>query len=253
MTKKKHLIQVIMISLVLVGCKTTEKVSEKSPPPVNDKVNLKKASSFNVQLGLGYLKQGNMTRAKRKLVTALKQTPNSAQAVGAMAYFFETTGQYKKAESYYHKAMKLAPKQGAEINNYGAFLCRQGRYKLADKYFQKAINDIDYVNSPAALENAGLCALEIPNMALAESYFSQALQQDPHRTESLRQLVKIDLKKGKLDTAVQLVAHYKKFTKSKRAIAGIEQEIAKFKQPQLIDVAHLKGVEHHDKQQNGIG
>ena len=67
--------------------------------PTRKKPDLSKAASYNIQLGLGYLKQGDRPRAKKKLLTALKQEPNSADANAAMAYYFEQTSELEQARS----------------------------------------------------------------------------------------------------------------------------------------------------------
>lgn len=160
------------------------------------KKDLSKAASFNVQLGMGYLKQGNRSRAKKKLLTALKQQPNSPEVNAALGYYFEQTTELDQARSYYLKAINLSSHSGAQLNNYGTFLCRQGNYAEAEKYFLKAVADMQYVNTAAAYENAGLCSMEIPDLNKAKGYYIQALKHDPGRVESLRELVLIYQKEG---------------------------------------------------------
>ena len=166
------------------------------------------AGVYNVQLGLGYLKQGDTPRAKRKLLMALELMPDSADANGAMAYFLEKTGNITEARKFYQKAMSLAPESGSQLNNYGTFLCRSGNYAEADRYFLKAVKDANYVNSAGAYENAGLCATGIPDNSKAESYFVKALEQDSRRTQSLYELVSIELKQNDADKALAFLRKY---------------------------------------------
>lgn len=149
---------------------------------------------YNVQLGLAYLKKGDMPRAKKKLLDALDRQPNSAEANGAMAYFLEKTADTEGAEHYYKKALVLANHKGSELNNYGAFLCRQGRYVQAEEYFLRATRDEYYLHSAGAFENAGLCALAVPDEEKARGYFEKALKQDPNRSQSLYELVCLEIK-----------------------------------------------------------
>lgn len=236
---------------VLTACKSIEKKQDEDVIVINSRVSQEKASRYNVQLGMAYLRQDNVVRAKRKLVTALKQDPKSASANGAIAYFFEKTGQLEKANDYYHKAMALAPGSGAEYNNYGAYLCRRGHYNEAEKYFNKAVTDINYVNSAAAIENAGLCSLSSPNQAKAKNYFIKALQQDPHRTQSLIQLVKIELSQGDVQLAENTMKYYQAYAQKSPQLVSLQQQINEFKDRQIVDVSHLKGG-GHDKQRNGV-
>jgi type IV pilus assembly protein PilF len=155
------------------------------------------AASYNTQLGMAYLKQGDRPRAKRKLLRALDLAPNSADVNAAMAYYLEKTGDLKEAHSYYQKALSLAPNSGAQLNNYGAFLCRLGQYKEAEAYFLKAVKDIHYVHTAEAYENAGLCAAAIPDYPKAENYFKRALKHDPKRRQSFHELVTLERKHNK--------------------------------------------------------
>lgn len=184
----KLLVKLIFWSIVffaLTSC-TTERINQNAPAK-----NTHEASSLNVQLGLQYLSQGNTSRAKQKLLLAIKQH-ESLRSFGAMAYFYEKTGDAKNAEQYYLKSIDENSAAGAGHNNYGTFLCRQGKYQQAEQQFQRAVADSNYLNTASAYENAGLCALLIPNQQQAQSYFKKAVQQNPHMWSSLAQLVKIN-------------------------------------------------------------
>ena len=221
---------ILTLSLVLFGCKTQE------PEAVENKENnMAKAASFNVRLGLGYLQAGDMQRAKRKLVMAMKQNPESPDVNDAMAYYLETTQQFQEAEKYYEKAMRLAPGKGAQLNNYGAFLCRRGKYRQAEKFFINATKDPAYINTAAAFENAGLCALAMPDIKMAKSYLIKALAQDPKRPKSLIELAQIEIKQKNGKKAVNYIKQYEMFfpqtgqtvalARQAYALAG-QQEIA---------------------------
>lgn len=159
----------------------------------------REAASYNTQLGLAYLKQGDRPNAKRKLLLALSQAPHSPDANAAMAYFMEMSGEIDKARLFYEKAMTMAPGKGAQLNNYGAFLCRHGQYERAEQYFLRAANDINYEHTAGAYENAGLCAMAIPNYIKAKHYFAKALQHDPGCKQARNELVNIERIEHKLD------------------------------------------------------
>ncbi|KTD28774.1 fimbrial biogenesis and twitching motility protein PilF [Legionella maceachernii] len=186
----------------------------------------KDAASYNTQLGMIYLKQGDRPRAKRKLLAALKLAPKSSEVNAAMAYYFEMTGNTKQARIFYKKALSLASNSGAQLNNYGTFLCRLGRYKQAEGYFLNAVKDVYYVNSAGAYENAGLCLAAIPDYTKARSYFVKALKQDPQRKQSLYELVKIELKQGHAEKAVMDLQNYAEMTMNDSKLLGIAIEAA---------------------------
>lgn len=166
------------------------------------------AANLNVQLGMGYLQQGDVERAKRKLLLAIAQAPNWAPAQDAMAYFLENTGEPQNAETYYKKAIALDPTSGAGHNNYGAFLCRTNRYQEADQQFMLAVQDVNYIHTAEAYENAGLCAMKIPDFVKAQGYFQKAIAQDPHRTTSYLELAQITFNQKNYPQTQQYLNQY---------------------------------------------
>lgn len=166
------------------------------------------AASLNMQLGMEYLKQGDTLRAKKKLLKALAEDPNSADIQSALAYYFEKTGDGFNAEKHYRQAYKLAPNQGEQLNNYGAYLCRIGRYRQSELYFQKAVLDVHYMNTANAYENAGFCMSSIPDYTRAQWYFKKALEQDPRRKQSLYELTSIAVKQKKYKEALVYFQKY---------------------------------------------
>lgn len=190
----RKLLQLLFITvfLLLQACQSSkDKETLGSNQP-----DLTKAARFNMQLGLGYLKQGDRPRAKKKLLVALEQQPSSPDINAAMAYYLEQTNELDQAKKYYLKAISLSSNSGAQLNNYGTFLCRQADYKNAETYFLKAVKDQKYIHTSGAYENAGICALAVPDNQKARLYFTKALNQDPSRSASLYELAKLESQDG---------------------------------------------------------
>ena len=167
----KHYFNIAMVAIFCLGlCACQTQTTQENGVVGNAVSDQAQAAKLNVQLGLSYMKQGNMPRAKEKLLLAFNQNP-SAQTYGALAYFYEQTGDIQKAKMNYLAAIDQNDSLGAPHNNYGAFLCRQKEYEAADAQFQLAINDPTYVNSANALENAGLCAVMANQTDKAIDYF----------------------------------------------------------------------------------
>ncbi|MEN9470986.1 MAG: type pilus biosis protein PilF [Pseudomonadota bacterium] len=171
------------------------------------------AAEANVQLGLAYLQSGDVQRAHQKLLLAEQQAPGSMQVQGAMGYFLESTGSLPSANAYYRRAIALNPKSGAAQNNYGTYLCRQGRYLEADHHFLLALQDSTYLNTAQVYENAGLCAMQIPDRKKASAYFTQAVTQDPNRSMSWLELGRISYQEKDYQQAQQYLDHYMQLTK----------------------------------------
>lgn len=132
----------------------------------------------HVELGLAYLQNHDSALAKEKLLSALQEAPNWPPAEDAMAFYLERTGEIKLAESYYQRAIqKGVVDNGAAFNNYGSFLCRQKRPQDAQLMFLKAVNDPNYLHIADAYQNAGWCALTLPDknrIQIANDYFARA-------------------------------------------------------------------------------
>lgn len=186
----------ILLTIALTACSTvTNRDGDE------DKKML--AANANIQLGMNYLQDQKVDLAKQKLLTALQLTPDYPAAWYTMAYFLEVTGNPQKANDYYLKAIDLAPKSGDTLNNYGTFLCHTGKAKDSIDYFLAAAKDPNYLETGAAYENAGLCALLIPDSEHAKIYFNKALQADPNRDKSLTELIKINQQQGHFAAAQQ--------------------------------------------------
>lgn len=139
------------------------------------------AAEYNIQLGIGYFREGQVDRAREKFLRALQQAPNLPEVQLAMGYFLLELQQADQAKSYYEKALKLAPNSPSVQNNFGVYLCRVGKYQKAIGYFLEAAKNAQYLTPDAAYENAGLCALKIPDKKQACRYFAEALRYNPLR------------------------------------------------------------------------
>jgi type IV pilus assembly protein PilF len=196
------LIGIVLLSIVMSGCTSI------STPEAQSKSNNQKLADYNVQLGIGYLQQEDMPRAKQKLLVALEKAPNWPPALEAMGYFYQITGERNKAQDYYLQALKIAPHSGTTLNNYGGFLCAQGRYRESLTYFNRALEDENYLKTAEVNENAGLCAAKLPDYKLAEQYLKKALLQNPSRLDPLLDLADISNQQGKYRDAVKYLNLY---------------------------------------------
>lgn len=197
---------VLPLCLALIACQP--KVVESKNDDPNSPQRRTKAAELNTQLGIGYLRQGDRIRAKKKLLYALELSPKSASANAGMGYYMEKTGDKGRAQKYYLNAINYSGGSGAQLNNYGAFLCRQGNYGQAEEYFLRAVKDVRYVHSAGAYENAAMCAEQIPNYAKAKRYYTKALEQDPDRKVSLKGLLSIAKKQGTTRDQLTIMEHH---------------------------------------------
>jgi type IV pilus assembly protein PilF len=179
----------ISVALCLGGCFSTG-TSGRSP---------KDAAEFNMQLGVSYLRQGDLRQAQSKLEKAIEQNPGLATAHSALALVYERLGDLAGAEKHYRRAASLGPEDPDNLNALAIFLCSQRQKpEEAMGYFQRALaiplTRKDY-NRAMMFANAGICAKR-NDLARAEEYLRQALSLDPGYDEALLQLADVAYSRG---------------------------------------------------------
>ena len=208
-------------SLLLSACVTTRE-SKQAEANTNYDV-----STSNIQLGVSYLDQGRTTLAKQKFLAALQASPKLPASWYAMAYYHEVTGKEDLADQEYQKAIELAPNSGETHNNYGTFLCRHGKYRAAIAQFKLAVSKPRYLQDGGAYENAGICALHIPDKKEALQLFQKALLNNPNQTASLLHLSQLSYQDKDYVTARNCLNRYLRLHRPTNASEAISIQLAK--------------------------
>ncbi len=196
----------LALAIVLTaGCASTAERNQ-------DRERLQKLVDTNIQLGAGYLQQGQMEAAKEKLDKALELSPDDPQANNVMALLQWRLRSYDAAERHFRRA--LDSKAGS-INpdvqhNYGAFLCDRSRVDEAMTWFERAIANPQYPTPELANLNAGLCLLKKPDRIAAERYLRQALQRNPTLAPALLQMARLSYESGNVVSARGFMERYAK-------------------------------------------
>lgn len=190
----------------LSGCVTV------STSPSQQKQDPYKASESRISLGLAYLKAGQWERARQNLEQAVQFAPKYYRARISLAYYLQTVGEDKQAETHYRQALKESPLNGDVQNNYGVFLCRQARFSEAQRAFKKAIEKPHYYKLAASYENAALCALKEKDRSNAKRWFAKALDHEPNRLMSTVQLANMEVADGDYkDARLRLHSFHKRY------------------------------------------
>jgi type IV pilus assembly protein PilF len=186
---KRVLIGMCVAAVVLTAC--------SSPEPKNAADGQNDPAKANANLGLAYMERGEYQVALTKLKKALEINPDLPQAHHYIAEVYQNLGNTGLAEQHFERAVSLDGSDPALQNNYAIFLCRQGRYKEALRHFKRAFDNDNYSAKDQAYENAGLCALRIPDNDKAEEYFRHALDVNARRPESLYQMAELEYNGGR--------------------------------------------------------
>lgn len=167
-----------------------------SSSPELGKKDSESAAAYNLQLGIDYFRQGNLSEAKEKLDRSLKQNPKNPQIYVASGMLYERLGEPRKADQYFSKAVNLDPKNGDVVNSYAVFLCRKGEHAEGEQFALQAATNPLYKTPEAAYFNAGNCALAAGKDSRAEEHFRRALALRPNFAAALLQMAELEFKAG---------------------------------------------------------
>lgn len=172
----------LLLAGLMAGC-----VSTGSGDPMRTEKGRGEAHDAYVQLGIGYLQQGEAGRAKTPLRKALELDPRSADAHAALALVFQQEMENDLADRHYRDA--LSSRDDARIlNNYGSFLFEQKRYAEAMERFTQASHDNLYPERSRVFQNMGMTALQLGQKEAAETHFTRALRLDSRQPRALLEL-----------------------------------------------------------------
>ncbi|KPC24205.1 Type IV pilus bioproteinis/stability protein PilW [Pseudomonas syringae pv. cilantro] len=173
----------LCVVMLLAACVSTGNVN-----PLTTKQGREEARRAYVQLGLGYLQEGQTERAKIPLKRALELDSSDPQANAALALVFQTEMEPELAEQYFHKALSASNNETRIVNNYGSFLYEQKRYKEAYERFEQAAADNLYPERSRVFESLGMTSLQLGNREQAREQFTKALRLDRRLSRSLLEM-----------------------------------------------------------------
>jgi type IV pilus assembly protein PilF len=146
------------------------------------------ASTYNTQLGISYLREGDIPLAKEKLDRALKENPQNPQVHSARAMLFDRMGEPAQADNEFKEALRLDPNDPDVNNNYAVYLCQTGRATEGVKRFETVARNALYRTPWVAYSNAGVCLRSAKRDPEAVRNFKQALSIRPNFAEAAYQL-----------------------------------------------------------------
>lgn len=172
----------VLLAGLLTGCVTTGKQD-----PLSTTKGREEARDAYIQLGIGYLQNGNSELAKVPLRQALELDSSSADAHAALALVYQTEMEPKMAEAEYRKALSSRT-DSRILNNYGGFLFEQKRYQEAIDTYEKAAADGMYPERSRVFENLGLVSLQMNQREQAKEYFDKALRLNRRQPSALLEM-----------------------------------------------------------------
>jgi len=166
----------ILLAGLLSACQTiqtTESTTGGTPKTEN------RVAELQTQLGIGYLREGQVELAWNRLQRALDADPNFSTAHNAMGLVQERLNDPEKAEEHYLRAISLNPSDSSAQVNYGNFLCQHDRLEEGEQRFLQATKHPLYDQPEVAYANAGECMKRAGQFEKAERYLRAALAANP--------------------------------------------------------------------------
>lgn len=210
--KIKNLPVILLLSISLVACTTTEtKEPKQSAVPISrtkQEPNLKDASELNTQLAIGYIQRQQYKPAKDKLLKAIEQNPENLIAYKTLAYLYALLGLTEEAEEKYKEALDIKPDDSDLLNSYGAFLCTIGKYDEAQEKLGQSYSNPFYESKYLAESNAGSCYIEQQEYKKAEALLRKSLRVDPKLPGSLISMAEVGVKTDRYMMARAYIQRY---------------------------------------------
>ena len=172
----------------LTGCVTTNSGDFSAGASVED------AAALNLDLGIGYLRQGDFEQAITKLRKSIDEDPNNPTAHRALGLAYEEMDDKKGAEEEYRTAVRLGSDDADALNQLASFLCANGDKQEALQLYDRAIEVPLYPNKAMLYANAGTCAKE-SDLDLAENYLRNALAIQSDYAVALLQMAEVAYRK----------------------------------------------------------
>jgi Tfp pilus assembly protein PilF len=255
-------INISLISLILVttSCQT-------STPQGDDNSKASNSQNVSLSIAISYLDAGRPDKAMHELEGVLSEKPNYLEALNLMGLAQLALSNPKKAVSYLEKAWKIDPKAAVGVNLSSAYL-EVGRNTNAEKIIKQILSRKEatpYKHKERLYHNYGLVADRTNRAVLAEKMFKRAVEENPmfymsHLQlayiykekkkpdlalkqlesarfacpscfEPLKEIVKINIEKGEVNLARQLIHEYKVTegisVVDRKKVSDLENQISK--------------------------
>ena len=176
----------LLAASLLAGCVTTGNVD-----PMKTGKGRDEARDAYIQLGIGYLQQGDTERAKVPLKKALDLDASNPDVHAILGVVFQTEMEPKLADMHYLKAISLRKGDARLLNNYGGFLFEQKRYPEALEVYLQASQDTLYPERSRVFENLGLTSLQLKQREQAKVYFERSLRLNSRQPRALMEMAQL--------------------------------------------------------------
>lgn len=169
--------------------------------PGNDESEARRRARIRTELAMSYYGKGQMQVALDELRNATQADPSYPDAFNAIGLVYMALNERDPADDAFKRALALAPNNPEVNNNYGWFLCRTGRPEKSIPYFQTALRDPLYATPAVAARSAGICSIQMRDLAGAQEFLQRSFSADPSNPTTMYHLADVLYRRGDLDKA----------------------------------------------------
>jgi len=184
-----------------------DKKEEKKPPPPPvpteevKKPSPKEKAEGYYQIGVAYLRMGEIPLALNYLFKAQKLNPDDPKIYNAIGLAFIQRGDYQRAEEYLRKALSLKPDFSEAWLNLGILYEEKGDLKKAKEYYLKALENPLYLTPEVAYYRLALLELKEGNREQAKKDLIMAIRNNQDFAPAYIELAKLLEEEGKVEDA----------------------------------------------------
>lgn len=151
------------MALVVSGCSTMSKAD-------------KERAVLHMQIGTGYLSQGQYPQAMSELLKAERLDPRNPIILNNLGLAYYVRGRGKQAEDKFRRAIGLRSSYSDAKNNLARVLIDQQRFNEAVRVLDEVKGDLTYPFPEKTLSNLGMAYFELGQYTKAENYLARSLQ-----------------------------------------------------------------------------
>jgi len=149
--------------VIFSGCATTDKKAHER-------------AMLHMQIGTGYLTNGQYPLAMQELLTAQQLDPNDPLILNNLGLAYYVRGKFKEAETQFRAAIKSESKYSDAKNNLGHVLIDTNRVQEAIKILHEVEGDLTYTTPEKTFSNLGMAYFKLGQYKRAEDYLSRSLE-----------------------------------------------------------------------------
>lgn len=136
----------------------------------------KERAALHLQIGTGYLAQGQNVQAMTELLKAEQLDPTNATAQNNLGLAYYVRGRLKQAEVKFRSAIKHDPNYSDAKNNLARVMIDTDRMAEAIRVLDDVEGDLTYHYPEKTLANLGMAHFHLGNYKKAEDYLARSLQ-----------------------------------------------------------------------------